>query len=125
MSQVVTTKFKLMDSLQYYKEPLIDILADRISSDFKIQKDNAKWRIIHSTKLAKEFFKYDFTVNSIIFLIAQKTSIYLHPYDLRKCNTVDDILKYMKKAKDAWMALLEDRKKLMDKFIIKYGTKKV
>lgn len=125
MKQEETTKFKLMDSVQYYKEPLIDILADRISSDFKIQKDNARWRIIHSTKLAKEFFKYDFTVNSIIFVIGYKTGLFLHPDDLRKCNTVDDILKYMKKAKDAWMALLEDRNKIMDKFIIKYGTKKV
>ena len=72
MKQAVTTKFKLMESVQYYKEPLIDILADRISSDFKMQKDNARWRVIHSTKLAKDFFKYDFTVNSIIFLIGQK-----------------------------------------------------
>ena len=125
MSQVVTTKFKLMDSIQYYKEPLIDILADRISSDFKLQKDNARWRIIHSTKLAKEFFKTDFTVNSIIFVIAQKTGLYLKPEDLRTCNNVDDILKFMKKADDAWKRLLEERKRIINEFIVKHATKKM
>ena len=125
MSQVVTTKFKLMDSIQYYKEPLIDILADRISHDFKTQKDQARWRVIHSTKLAKEFFKYDFTVNSIIFVIAQKTGLYLKPEDLRTCNNVDDILKFMKKADDAWKWLLEERKRIINEFIVKYGTKKM
>ena len=118
-------KFKLMDSIQYYKEPLIDILADRISHDFKTQKDQARWRVIHSTKLAKEFFKYDFTVNSIIFVIAQKTGLYLKPEDLRTCNNVDDILKFMKKADDAWKRLLEERKRIINEFIVKYGTKKM
>ena len=118
-------KFKLMDSIQYYKEPLIDILADRISHDFKTQKDQARWRVIHSTKLAKEFFKYDFTVNSIIFVIAQKTGLYLKPEDLRTCNNVDDILKFMKKADDAWKRLLEERKIIINEFIVKHGAKKM
>jgi hypothetical protein len=123
MSQVETTKFKLMDSLYYFKDSLINILADRISSDFNMQKDNARWRVIHSTKLAKEFFKHDFTVNSIIFVIAQKTGLYIRPEDLRTCNNVDDILKFMKKADDAWKAIIKERERLLNKFISKWSEK--
>ena len=125
MSQVVTTKFKLMDSLYYFKDSLIDILAERAKRDFNIQKDNARFLIIHSTKLAKNFFKYDFTVNSIIFSIGQRTGLFLHPDDLRKCNNVDDILKCMKKADDALKTIIKERERLLNGFIAKYATKKI
>ena len=122
MSQVETTKFKLMDSFCYKKDVLIDILADRISCDFKLQKDNAKWRIIHSTKLAKEFFKCDFTVNSIIFVIGQKIGLYITPENLRKCNTVDDVFKLLLRARDDWNKAVkmwkEECKKVLDELNI-------
>lgn len=124
MSQVVTTKFKLIDSLCYKKDVLIDILADRISHDFKMQKDQARWRIIHSTKLAKEFFKYDFTVNSIIFVIGQKIGLYITPENLRRCNTVDDVFKLLLRARDDWNEGVKMWKEECNKVLEKiYGTK--